>query len=230
MTNAAVIEVYHISRIYRTREVETTAVEDVSLRLEAGTYLALCGASGSGKSTLLSLMALVDRPSSGELRLFGQDIGAKSDRELAQLRAKHIGIVFQAFHLIPELTVLDNVILRLRYHDDMGAARNREQALRALERVGLANRAKHFPDQLSGGQQQRAAIARALVGNPSILLADEPTGNLDTGNSEAVMELFDTIHASGVCIVLATHEPRYAQRAQRIVQMSDGRVVSVQVK
>ncbi|MBK9493939.1 MAG: ABC transporter ATP-binding protein [Xanthomonadales bacterium] len=214
-----------IAKVFYTDEVETHALSGVHFHIQRGEFVSITGPSGCGKSTLLSILGLLDTPTSGEYRLAGvpvQDIGAA---ERARIRNKEIGFIFQAFNLIGDLSVYENVELPLTYRDGMSKAERKERTLASLERVGMAHRLKHYPAQLSGGQQQRVAVARALVGRPSLLLADEPTGNLDSKNGEAVMGLLDELHRAGATICMVTHDPRYADFAQRKVFMFDGRVV-----
>jgi len=213
-----------LSKHYRTTEVETAALNDVSLTVAEGEFVAVMGPSGCGKSTLLNILGLLDRPSAGSYRLLGEEITTSNERQLTHLRRDHIGFVFQSFNLIDELTVEENVEVSLLYRNDGGARRKR--VAEALERVGVAHRARHRPQQLSGGQQQRVAIARALVSGPQLILADEPTGNLDTANGEAVMDLLKDACAGGTTIVMVTHSPIHAAAAGRIVKMLDGQIVS----
>ena len=222
---SALISMSDITKVFYTDEVETHALSGVHFDLHRGEYVSISGPSGCGKSTLLSILGLLDTPTGGKYTLNGtavQDINA-SDR--ARIRNREIGFIFQAFNLIGDLTVFENVELPLTYRDGIGKAERRVKVQQALERVGMAHRLKHYPAQLSGGQQQRVAVARALVGEPSILLADEPTGNLDSKNGEAVMALLDELHRAGSTICMVTHDPRYADFAQRKIFMFDGRVV-----
>ncbi|MEJ1249832.1 ABC transporter ATP-binding protein [Denitratimonas tolerans] len=214
-----------ISRIFHTEEVETHALSGVDFTLERGQYVAISGPSGCGKSTLLSILGLLDSPTSGTYALAGVAVQEIDSRERARIRNREIGFIFQAFNLIGDLTVFDNVELPLTYRSGLSRAERRERVDDALARVGMTARARHVPAQLSGGQQQRVAVARALVGTPSILLADEPTGNLDSRNGDAVMALLQELHAAGATICMVTHDPRYANLAQRRVFMLDGRVV-----
>jgi putative ABC transport system ATP-binding protein len=214
-----------ISRVFHTEDVETHALSGVDFILERGQYVAISGPSGCGKSTLLSILGLLDSPTSGTYALAGVAVQEIDARERARIRNREIGFIFQAFNLIGDLTVFDNVELPLTYRSGLSRAERRERVDDALERVGMSARARHLPAQLSGGQQQRVAVARALVGTPSILLADEPTGNLDSRNGDAVMALLQELHATGATICMVTHDPRYANLAQRRVFMLDGRVV-----
>ena len=225
MTVPPLVAMNRISRIFHTEEVETHALSGVDFTLERGQYVAISGPSGCGKSTLLSILGLLDSPTSGTYALAGVAVQEIDLRERARIRNREIGFIFQAFNLIGDLTVFDNVELPLTYRSGLSRAERRERVEDALERVGMTARARHFPAQLSGGQQQRVAVARALVGTPSILLADEPTGNLDSRNGDAVMALLQELHAAGATICMVTHDPRYANLAQRRVFMLDGRVV-----
>ena len=218
------IELQGVSKVYQTNRIETVALEDLSLTVGDGEFVAIMGPSGCGKTTLLNLMGLLDAPTKGRVRLGGDDVAFGRETRLARLRNEKIGFVFQSFHLVPDLTVLDNVEIPLLYR--RGTARDRRRlALEAIERVGLASRAHHFPSQLSGGQQQRAAIARAVVGRPSMLLADEPTGNLDSAMGEEILALIAGLNASGTTIVMVTHDEHLAKSAHRIVRLFDGRQV-----
>ena len=207
------------------RKAALHALAGVHFDIGRGEYVSISGPSGCGKSTLLAILGLLDTPSDGAYRLNGREVADIGASERAQIRNKEIGFVFQAFNLIGDLTVFENVELPLTYREGVSKAERRERTIAALERVGMAHRVKHFPAQLSGGQQQRVAVARALVGQPSILLADEPTGNLDSKNGEAVMQLLDELHKQGSTICMVTHDPRYADFAQRKIFMFDGRVV-----
>jgi putative ABC transport system ATP-binding protein len=214
-----------IRKVFFADEVETHALAGIHLEIGQGDYVSISGPSGCGKSTLLSLLGLLDTPTDGRYRLSGvpvEDIGVN---ERARIRNREIGFVFQAFNLIGDLTVVENVELPLSYRDGVSRSQRREKALHALERVGMAHRLNHYPSQLSGGQQQRVAVARALVGDPSILLADEPTGNLDSRNGEQIMLLLDELHQGGATICMVTHDPRYADFADTKIFMFDGRIV-----
>jgi putative ABC transport system ATP-binding protein len=214
-----------ISKVYRTTEVETQALGEVSLEIAGGEFVAVMGPSGCGKSTLLNLLGLLDSPSGGAYWFFGEDVARSSEAQLTRLRREHIGFVFQSFNLIDDLTVAENVEVALLYRKVPGAERKR-RVREALERVGIAHRAGHRPQQLSGGQQQRVAVARALVSAPQLILADEPTGNLDTANGEAVMALLTEAARSGVSVVMVTHSLAQAAVAERTINLLDGRVVS----
>jgi putative ABC transport system ATP-binding protein len=213
-----------VDKIFVTDEVETHALSGVELRIEKGDYIAIEGPSGCGKSTLLAILGLLDSPTNGSYMLNGQSVANLNARDRARIRNREIGFVFQAFNLIGDLTVYENVELPLTYRQ-MPAPERKKAALEALEKVGMAHRMKHYPSQLSGGQQQRVAVARALGGSPSVLLADEPTGNLDSVNGEAVMTLLKELHRNGATICMVTHDPRYAGSADRSVHMFDGKVV-----
>src|SRR5574341_2183992 len=219
------IHLENLRKVFYTDEVETHALSDIHLEIRTGEYVAISGPSGCGKTTLLSILGLLDSPSEGEYRLDGQPVANLTAAERARIRNRQIGFIFQAFNLIGDLTVYENVELPLTYRG-MASAERKKRVQEALERVGMSHRMKHYPAQLSGGQQQRVAVARALVGEPSILLADEPTGNLDSRNGEAVMELLRDLHRSGSTICMVTHDNRFARHAERTVHLFDGRVVS----
>ena len=214
----------HVSKIYRSTEVETAALDDLSLEIRPGEFLAVMGPSGCGKSTLLNILGLIDTPTSGAYWFMGEDIARCSEEDLTLRRRSGVGFVFQNFNLIDDLNVAENVEVALLYRRVPGAERRRRVAA-ALEKVGLAHRARHLPKQLSGGQQQRVAVARALVADPKVILADEPTGNLDTANGDAVMQMLSGITQSGTTIVMVTHSEVHASRADRVVHMLDGRFV-----
>ncbi len=218
------IKMESVTKIFRTEDVETHALANIELTIRRGDYISISGPSGCGKSTLLSLLGLLDSPSSGRYLLNGKDVSQISMAERTKIRNREIGFVFQAFNLIGDLTVYENVELPLTYRN-MGMAERKEKTERALERVGMSHRGKHFPAQLSGGQQQRVAVARALAGDPLILMADEPTGNLDSQNSDAVMQLLSDLHQNGATICLVTHDPRYARFADRTINLFDGQIV-----
>jgi len=223
-TAQPLIRLDDVKKIFFTDEVETHALSGIHLDIRDGEYVSIAGPSGCGKSTLLSILGLLDSPSEGSFTLNGQSVGKLSLSERARIRNREVGFIFQSFNLIGDLNVYENVELPLTYRG-MGAAERKKRSLEALERVGMAHRSKHLPSQLSGGQQQRVAVARAVAGQPSILLADEPTGNLDSTNGEAVMELMRELHRAGATICMVTHDPRYAQHADRIIHLFDGRVV-----
>lgn len=218
------VELNHIEKSYLTEEVETRALAGITLGIERGEYVAIEGPSGCGKSTLLSILGLLDTPTSGSYRLNGRAVETLSLSELASIRNREIGFIFQNFNLIGDLSVAENVELPLMYRGMTRSAR-RVNVQEVLELVGMSHRAKHYPSQLSGGQQQRVAVARALGGNPALLLADEPTGNLDTQNGESVMELLSQLHEAGSTIVMVTHDRRFAGRANRTIGLLDGKLV-----
>jgi putative ABC transport system ATP-binding protein len=219
-----VIELDGLKKVFVTDEVETHALSGIHLRIRRGEYLSIAGPSGCGKSTLLSILGLLDSPTEGSYALNGEAVESLSSRERARVRNREIGFVFQSFNLIGDLTVAENVELPLSYRG-LSAAERKRSAEEALEKVQMAHRMNHYPSQLSGGQQQRVAVARSLVGKPSILLADEPTGNLDSRNGEAVMELLKGLHRDGATICMVTHDPRYSLLADRTVHLFDGRIV-----
>jgi len=223
-SNQHVIKLTDITKVFQTDEVETHAVSGVSLELEKGEFVSIEGPSGSGKTTLLSIIGLLDMPSSGTYSLNEQPVANLTPDEAAEIRNREIGFIFQSFNLIGDLTVEENIQLPLSYRG-LSSAERREKVTEALEVVGLSHRRKHYPSQLSGGQQQRVAVARALSGNPSILLADEPTGNLDSRNAQSIMELLSSLHQQGTTIVMVTHDPRFARSAQRTIHLFDGQLV-----
>ncbi|NIA54035.1 ABC transporter ATP-binding protein [Massilia sp. TW-1] len=218
------IRLHNVSKTYRTDKVETLALKDIDLAVERGEFVALMGPSGCGKSTLLNLIGLLDRPGRGSVEIDGAAIGSYGDKTVARLRNRTFGFVFQSFHLIPDLRVIDNVELPLLYRSLSGGER-RKLAREALTRVGLGARMDHFPNQLSGGQQQRVAIARAIVGRPHVLLADEPTGNLDSKMGAEIMDLLLQLNAEGTTVVMVTHDEQEARRVGRIVRVFDGQLV-----
>jgi putative ABC transport system ATP-binding protein len=219
------LKLENVSKNYRTTEVETRALDGVSFEVGAGEFLAIMGPSGCGKSTLLNILGLLDSPTSGVYSFFGEDVARASEQYLTILRRGVVGFIFQSFNLIDDLNVAENVEVALIYRRVSAGERKRRVA-EALERVGIAHRSRHLPQQLSGGQQQRVAIARALVSNPKLILADEPTGNLDTANGEAVMDLLTGVSESGTTVIMVTHSLVHAGRAQRTVKLLDGHVVS----
>ncbi len=216
-----------VTKVFLTEEVETHALAGIHLDLMPGEYVAISGPSGCGKSTLLSILGLLDSPTDGEYLLKARPVAKLDLGERARIRNREIGFIFQSFNLIGDLNVYENVELPLTYRG-MRAAERKQRVNEALEKVGMSHRAKHLPSQLSGGQQQRVAVARALAGRPSILLADEPTGNLDSANGEAVMELLRELHSEGATICMVTHDPRYAAHAERTIHLFDGRIVEEQ--
>ena len=228
-TAPPLIRLENLSKVFYTDEVETHALAGIHLEIQKGDYVAIAGPSGCGKSTLLSILGLLDSPTDGLYQLNGNAVQELDLSQRARIRNREIGFIFQSFNLIGDLTVFENVELPLTYRG-MRASERRERVQKALERVGMGHRAKHLPSQLSGGQQQRVAVARALVGEPSILLADEPTGNLDSRNGDAVMELLRDLHRNGSTICMVTHDPRFARHADRTVHLFDGRVVDENVE
>ncbi len=221
------IRLQGIKKIFYTDEVETHALAEVNMEIRQGEYIAISGPSGCGKTTLLSILGLLDTASEGEYMLDNRSVAGLDAADRARVRNRQIGFIFQAFNLIGDLSVFENVELPLTYRG-MSATERKERVLAALERVGMSHRAKHYPAQLSGGQQQRVAVARAVAGDPAILLADEPTGNLDSVNGESVMELLRELNRNGATICMVTHDARYAQHADRSVNLFDGRVVDEQ--
>ena len=222
--HAPLIRLEGIGKVYTTEELETHALADVNLEIAEGEYVAIAGPSGCGKTTLLSILGLLDTPTSGEYELEGRPVASLSPAERARARNRRIGFVFQAFNLIGELSVAENVELPLVY-GGYGADERKRRVKEALDRVGMSHRIKHYPTQLSGGQQQRVAVARAIAGEPAILLADEPTGNLDSENGRQVMDLLAELHRAGSTICMVTHDPRYAEDARRAVHLFDGRMI-----
>jgi putative ABC transport system ATP-binding protein len=219
------IHLDQVSKMYRTDRIETTALDNINLAVEKGEFVSIMGPSGCGKSTLLNLMGLLDEPSKGKVELDGIAINGQGDRALARVRNERIGFIFQQFHLVSDLSVADNVEIPLLYRKISNRER-RKAALTALDRVGLSSRTHHFPTQLSGGQQQRVAIARAIVGRPAILLADEPTGNLDSQMGDEIMDILEGLNKNeGTTVVMVTHDPRLAERTHRTVRLFDGRQV-----
>ena len=218
------IKLEGVKKVFYTDEVETHALDNINLEIHQGEYVAIAGPSGCGKSTLLSILGVLDTPTGGVYQLHDQPVTSLKPAQRARVRNREIGFVFQSFNLIGDLTVYENVELPLTYRG-MRPAERKTRVLEALERVGMGHRAKHLPSQLSGGQQQRVAVARAVAGEPSILLADEPTGNLDSTNGEAVMQLLAELHSTGSTICMVTHDTRYASHAKRTIHLFDGRVV-----
>jgi putative ABC transport system ATP-binding protein len=224
----SLIRLEGIKKVFYTDEVETHALAEIHLDIRRGEYVAIAGPSGCGKTTLLSLLGLLDTPTDGQYWLDDKPVAQLSPSERARIRNREIGFIFQAFNLIGDLTVYENVELPLTYRGT-AAAERKQRVMAALERVGMAHRVKHYPSQLSGGQQQRVAVARAVAGEPLILLADEPTGNLDSTNGESVMGLLQELHRGGATICMVTHDPRYAAHADRAIHLFDGRVVEDKV-
>ena len=228
MSQPPVIQIKGLTKVFQTEEIETHALAGIDLEIDSGECLAIIGPSGSGKTTLLAILGLMDRPTSGELSWRGEPMGVFDDAALSQLRNQQVGFIFQTFNLIGDLSVEQNVELPLVYRR-LPRRERRERVAAALERVGMSHRARHRPGQLSGGQQQRVAVARALVGEPAILLADEPTGNLDSVNGESIMKLIEELHRSGSTICMVTHNLEFARRARRTVRLADGRIVDEHV-
>jgi putative ABC transport system ATP-binding protein len=223
--NGSLIKLQGVTKVFLTEEVETHALSGIELQIREGEFLAIAGPSGCGKTTLLSILGLLDTPSGGEYYLASQPVAQLTPSQRAAVRNRQIGFIFQAFNLIGDLTVYENVELPLTYRR-MPAAERKKRVMEALEKVGMTHRMKHYPAQLSGGQQQRVAVARAVGGDPAILLADEPTGNLDSVNGKAVMDLLRELHREGATICMVTHDPRYAEYAERSIHLFDGKVVS----
>ena len=219
------IKVTNISKIFRTEEIETTALNEVSFEVKPGEFVAIMGPSGCGKSTLLNILGLLDNPSGGSYELLGQEVSRLKERERTKFRKGNLGFVFQSFNLIDELNVYENVELPLKYLN-ISASDRKQRVTEILKRMSISHRAQHFPQQLSGGQQQRVAIARAVVSNPKLILADEPTGNLDSKNGREVMDLLNELNSEGTTIVMVTHSQRDASVAQRTINLFDGRIVS----
>ena len=225
MTTQHLIDLQGIRKVFYTDEVETWALDDIHLTIDPGEYVSISGPSGCGKSTLLSVMGLLSSATEGKYFLNGAEATGLSPAEQARVRNREVGFIFQAFNLIGEMSVFENIELPLTYRNDLNRKQRRELVVTALEQVNIADRQKHFPAQLSGGQQQRVAIARALVGKPKVLLADEPTGNLDSKNAQLVMDQLAALHEQGSTIVMVTHDPRWAEHADRQVSLFDGKIV-----
>ncbi len=226
MMTHPLIQLKQLNKVFLTDEIETHALSDIDLTIHEGEYVSIAGPSGCGKSALLSILGLLDVPSSGHYLLKGKPANHLSKSQRAVIRNREVGFIFQSFNLISDMTVFDNIALPLSYRNDMSVAQKQAQVKNALNQVNMAHRSKHFPSQLSGGQQQRVAIARALAGDPSIILADEPTGNLDSKNAKDVMDLLDQLHLAGATICMVTHDPRSAERANRQVDLFDGKLVA----
>jgi putative ABC transport system ATP-binding protein len=226
MTTETIIQIEDLTKIFYTDEIETHALSGVHLSINRGEYVAMSGPSGCGKSTLLSIIGLLDTPTNGRYTLNAKEVVNLNFGDRSRIRNQEIGFIFQSFNLIGDLTVAENVELPLTYRAGMPAAERRRRVQESLERVNMAHRMRHYPAQLSGGQQQRVAVARALAGSPSILLADEPTGNLDSKNGEAVMKLLQELHQEGATICMVTHDPRFAAHAERQIHLFDGKVVA----
>ncbi|WP_308911652.1 ABC transporter ATP-binding protein [Pseudokordiimonas caeni] len=219
------LKMHNLSKIYRTDEVETIALNNVNIEINSGEFVAIMGPSGCGKSTLLNIIGMLDNPSEGDYLFFDENVARYSEAKLANIRKRHIGFIFQSFNLIDELTVAENIELALLYHD-IAASERRDRVAAVMDKVGIAHRAKHMPSQLSGGQQQRVAVARAVVGNQSMILADEPTGNLDSAHGQEVMEMLQGLNEEGTTIVMVTHSPAHADYARRTINLFDGQVVT----
>lgn len=219
------LQLKNIYKSYQTDQIETSALSDINLSIKQGEFVSVMGQSGCGKSTLLNIIGLLDQPSSGDLNFAGQPITSYKDKNIAKLRNEKIGFIFQSFHLIPDLRVMDNVELPLLYRN-ISAKERKQMALDALEKVGLSARTQHYPNQLSGGQQQRVAVARAIVGKPELLLADEPTGNLDSHMGNEIMEIIESLHKdNNTTVVMVTHDEAMAKRTERIIRVFDGQLV-----
>ena len=220
------IQLAEVEKVYRTDRIETLALSNINLSVDKGEFISVMGPSGSGKSTLLNVIGLLDEPTAGEVSLNGRHINTYADRHVARIRNEEVGFIFQTFHLIADLNVVDNVEVPLLYRRGLSGRERRRMAVEALDRVGLSSRLRHFPAQLSGGQQQRVAVARAIVGRPQILLADEPTGNLDSHMGNEIMAILDALNEEGTTIVMVTHDQGLADRTRRTVRLFDGRQVS----
>ena len=219
------IKLQNLSKVYRTDEVETVALDNINVDIDAGEFVAVMGPSGCGKSTLLNIVGMLDTPSSGHYVFDGEDVSSYGESKLSDIRKRNIGFIFQSFNLIDELTVAENIELALLYHNIPGSQR-RDRVAAIMDKVGIAHRAKHMPTQLSGGQQQRVAVARAVVGNQGLILADEPTGNLDSAHGQEVMEMLQGLNEEGTTIVMVTHSPAHADYARRTINLFDGHVVT----
>ena len=219
------LKLHNLSKVYRTAEVETVALDSVNVEIDAGEFVAIMGPSGCGKSTLLNIIGMLDTPSSGQYFFDGEDVSSYSEARLGDLRKHNIGFIFQSFNRIDELTVAENIELALLYHD-ISSARRHERVGLIMDKVGIAHRAKHMPSQLSGGQQQRVAVARAVVGDQALILADEPTGNLDSAHGQEVMEMLQGLNEEGTTIVMVTHSPAHSDYARRTINLFDGHVVT----
>lgn len=223
------LKLHNLSRIYQTDEVETVSLNQVNIEIEQGEFVAIMGPSGCGKSTLLNIVGMLDNPSNGDYFFMGENVSKYPEAKLANIRKQHIGFIFQSFNLIDELSVAENIELALLYHNIPNAER-KQRVAKVMDKVGIAHRAKHMPSQLSGGQQQRVAVARAVVGNQTMILADEPTGNLDSAHGQEVMEMLQTLNNEGTTIVMVTHSPAHANYARRTINLFDGHVVTESVR
>ncbi len=223
------LKLHNLTRVYQTDDVETLALNNVNIEISKGEFVAIMGPSGCGKSTLLNTIGMLDSPSSGQYIFSDEDISSYSEAQLSVIRKKNIGFIFQNFNLIDELTVEENIELALLYHD-IPSAERKERVVKVMDKVGIAHRAKHMPSQLSGGQQQRVAVARAVVGDQSMILADEPTGNLDSAHGQEVMEMLQALNDEGTTIVMVTHSPAHADYARRTINLFDGHVVTENVR
>jgi putative ABC transport system ATP-binding protein len=223
------LKLLNLSKVFQSSDVQTSALHEVNIHIEKGEFVAIMGPSGCGKSTLLNIIGMLDTPSAGAYLFNGEDVAGDSESKLAVIRKHNIGFIFQSFNLIDELTVEENIELALLYHN-VPAAQRKERVAGVMDKVGIAHRAKHMPSQLSGGQQQRVAVARAVVGNQSLILADEPTGNLDSAHGQEVMEMLQALNAEGTTIVMVTHSPAHADYAKRTINLFDGQVVTQSVR
>ena len=219
------LKLHNLSKIYRTDDVETVALDSVNIEIDAGEFVAVMGPSGCGKSTLLNIIGMLDASTSGGYNFMGEEVAGYSESQLSHIRKHNIGFIFQSFNLIDELTVQENIELALLYHN-IATKQRRERVANVMDKVGIAHRAKHMPSQLSGGQQQRVAVARAVVGEQALILADEPTGNLDSAHGQEVMEMLQGLNAEGTTIVMVTHSPTHSDYARRIINLFDGHVVT----
>jgi putative ABC transport system ATP-binding protein len=219
------LKLHNLSKVYRTDEVETAALDSVNIEIDAGEFVAIMGPSGCGKSTLLNIIGMLDTPSAGQYLFQGEDISDYSESQLSAIRKMNIGFIFQSFNLIDELTVAENIELPLLYHN-IPSSERKDRVVAIMDKVGIAHRAKHMPSQLSGGQQQRVAVARAVVGNQAMILADEPTGNLDSAHGQEVMEMLQGLNEEGTTIVMVTHSPSHSDYARRTINLFDGHVVT----
>lgn len=219
------IKTINLSKMYQTDEVETISLDKINLTVREGEFLAVMGPSGCGKSTLLNILGLIDNPSSGEFYFLGKEVSNYTERQRAELRKQNVGFIFQSFNLIDELTVQENIELPLLYQK-LSATERKKRAIEVMEKLQIAHRAKHFPQQLSGGQQQRVAVARAVITQPKLILADEPTGNLDSRNGDEVMDIIKSLNALGTTVIMVTHSPEHAQHAERVVNLFDGKLLT----